>query len=214
MDTLKDNIVLFKPEVERLSCHLKLADMLQAFPAVYNWMMYPLTVLLDDIWRTGSWSEGRPSVKTVELCSVVERALNYMHTGNTAVLLTRIMNPLWTSQGLLKDGWPCFNTRLVNFGNGKQAEWRIKQWLFDRSTRKPTSAAYASQAFYHGAEHARVRLCTLHLWLAVRLTLLIRLTWPFLLLRWLRPSRWCCPVCQLETKPCQIYWRIFWWRCL
>ena len=136
---------------------MKLADKLQAFPAVYNWMTYPLTVLLKEIWDQGLLAEGGPSVKAVELCSVVERALNFMHTGNTAVLLTRLMSPLWTSQGLLKDGWPCFNRELVRFGSAQRIEWKIKQWPFDKRTRKPISAAYAGQKYYHVKNHAGVR---------------------------------------------------------
>ena len=176
-------------------------------------MTYPLTVLLEAIWDMGAWRTGGPTVKMVELCCIVERALNYMHTGNTAVLLTRIMNPLWTSQGLLKDGWPCFNSHLVRIGDGQQLEWQIKQWPFDGRTCKPTSAAYASQAFYYSAEHARVRSHTLLLWLPGHLMLHARRTWPSLLLRWLQQGQWWCPVCQPETKPCKIYWCIFWWKC-
>jgi len=137
---------------------VKLADELQAFPAVYNWMTYPLTVLLKEIWNEGLSTVGGPSVKIVELCSVVERALSFMHTGNTAVLLTRLMSPLWTSQGLLKDGWPCFNRELVRFGGPLRIEWKIKQWPFDKQTRKPISSAYAGQKFYHAKDHAGVRI--------------------------------------------------------
>jgi hypothetical protein len=122
-------------------------------------MTYPLTVLLKAIWDEGRSTEsGSLSVKTVELCSVVERALNFMHTGNTAVLLTRLMSPLWTSQGLLKDGWPCFNRELVRFGDGTQVAWKITQWPFDKRKHRPISTAYAGQVFYHSTNHAMVRI--------------------------------------------------------
>lgn len=125
-------------------------------------MTYPLTVLLETIWDEGRSTEnGSLSVKTVELCSVVERALNFMHTGNASVLLTRLMSPLWTSQGLLIDGWPCFNRELVQFGDGKQVGWKIKQWPFDKRKHKPISAAYAGQMFYHDTSHAMVRILRL-----------------------------------------------------
>ena len=130
---------------------------MQAFPAVYNWMTYPLNVLLEKIWEEGRSTGAGTNAKMVELCSIAERALNFLHTGNTAVLLTRLMNPLWTSQGLLVDGWPCFNKNLVQFSNETAIEWRIRQWPFDRTSRKPISAAYAGQRFYFSAEHAKVR---------------------------------------------------------
>lgn len=121
-------------------------------------MTYPLTVLLEAIWEGGHSKDNPPNVTSVELCSVVERALNFMHTGNTAVLLPRLMSPLWTSQGLLKDGWPCFNRRLVHFGDNKAIEWRFKQWPFDQKMRKPISAAVAGQKFYYNAEHGNVSI--------------------------------------------------------
>jgi len=149
----------------------------QAFPAVYSWMTYPLTVLLEAIWDEGCSTEDSPGIKAVELCSVVERSLNFLHTGNTAVLLTRLMTPLWTSLGLLRDGWPCFNPELVHFGDGKRVGWKIKQWPFYKKTRRPISAAYAGQSFYHGTSHAEVRHCIPCLQQPSHLTLRARHTW-------------------------------------
>jgi len=120
-------------------------------------MTYPLNVLLEKIWEDGRFTGSRTNVKMVELCSIAERALSFLHTGNTAVLLTRLMNPLWTSQGLLVDGWPCFNENLVHFSNVTATEWRVRQWPFDNATRQPISAAYAGQGFHFGTEHAKVR---------------------------------------------------------
>ena len=136
MDSLLENIMLFKPEVQCCLTHpVKLADIEQAFPVVYLWMMYPLMVLLENIWKGSLSEEDGPSIETVEMCSVVERALNFMHTGNTSVLLMHLMSPLWTSQGLLVDGWPCFSKSLAVFGDERKATLLIKQWPFNRSTR-------------------------------------------------------------------------------
>ena len=176
-------------------------------------MTYPLTVLLEDIWKEGILKDGGPSVKTVELCAVVERALNFMHTGNAAVLLTRLMNPLWTSQGLLTDGWPSFNPNLVRFSDGQQAKLRIKQWPFDKKTRKPISAAFAGQKFYHSAEHAAVRPRMLRRRLSSQLTLRTRHTWGCWQSRWPQQIQWLAQTCQLAAQRLKICWRIFWWRC-
>jgi hypothetical protein len=51
----------------------------------------------------------------VELCAMLERALNYMHSGNTKVIATSTMNPLWIGDALLQDGLPCLNPMIVRF---------------------------------------------------------------------------------------------------
>lgn len=123
--------------------HGHVTDMLQAFPAIYTWMTYPLTMLLDLIWSAGHSSNQLPRVKDIELCSIAERALNFIHMGNTSVLLSRLMKPLWTSLGLLRDGWPSFNPRLVHFNDKKSLDILIKRWPFDEKKRVPISSAYA-----------------------------------------------------------------------
>lgn len=120
-------------------------------------MTYPLTVLLELIWSAGHSDKCLPTVKNIELCSIVERALNFMHTGNTSVLLPRLMGPLWTSLALLKDGWPSFNPRLVQFKDKNSINLLIKRWPFDEKKRVPVSSALAGQTYYYNSDHARVR---------------------------------------------------------
>jgi hypothetical protein len=59
---------------------------------------YPLTCLLECVWDMCKQSlcvQKQPKPTFVELCVSLERALNFMHTGNAAVITTTLMNPLW-----------------------------------------------------------------------------------------------------------------------
>lgn len=61
-------------------------------------MTYPIMMLLEQLWKDGKMEMANnwtPSPITVELCSVVECALNYMHMGNAAVIAMLVMNSLW-----------------------------------------------------------------------------------------------------------------------
>ncbi|KAG1823912.1 uncharacterized protein BJ212DRAFT_1327078 [Suillus subaureus] len=71
-----------------------------AFPHVYQWTTYPITSLLERIWEH--------FLPFVELCSVLERALAYAHTGNSKVIATSLMRPLWLVKSLLEQGLPTF----------------------------------------------------------------------------------------------------------
>ncbi|KAF9440695.1 hypothetical protein P691DRAFT_781620 [Macrolepiota fuliginosa MF-IS2] len=82
-ETFKKHVQLFKP------C---------AFPALYKWTTYPLTVLLESISKQAQAVYRRDVFQhaiMVELFSVIENALNFMHTRNTVVIATTVMNPLW-----------------------------------------------------------------------------------------------------------------------
>src|ERR1700684_4192268 len=84
---------------------------LQAFPHVYQWTTYPITSLLERIWEHFLpiiIKGGKPTPQVVELCSVLERALAYAHTGNAKVIATSLMRPLWLVKSLLEQGLPTF----------------------------------------------------------------------------------------------------------
>jgi hypothetical protein len=83
---------------------------------LYNWTTYPLTTLLSNVWKMGHdaiTQKRHPDPVLVELCSALERALNFMHTGNVAVIATSAMNPLWIGLSIIHDGLPCINPAVV-----------------------------------------------------------------------------------------------------
>ena len=93
----------------------------------------------------------------VELCSVVERALNYMHTGNAAVIATTVMNPLWIGRAVVKDGFPCLNSNVVDVINNKQVYPKANQWPFNDLLRRPHSSSRRSHILTYGESHFNVR---------------------------------------------------------
>jgi hypothetical protein len=97
----------------------------------------------------------------VELSSVVERALNYMHTGNTAVLATTVMNPLWIARALVKDGFPCINTDIIKIVNYKHIIIDPKLWPFDETLHRPYSSSRRSHTLTYGEPHFNVSSCSL-----------------------------------------------------
>jgi hypothetical protein len=76
----------------------------------------------------------------VELCAILERALNYMHSGNTKVIATSIMNPMFIGRALIKDGLPCLNDMMVKFF---PSSWEVsgEHMPYDQTTGIPKSAA-------------------------------------------------------------------------
>lgn len=133
---------------------------LQAFPALYQWTTYPLTALLEEVYK-----QTQPLFPTkkfkhammVEFCSVLERALNFMHTGNMAVIATTVMTPMWIGRAIVKDGFPCINPMIVQIINSKHVQIDALQWPQDRNRRRPHSSSRRSQILTYGEPHFNVR---------------------------------------------------------
>ncbi len=92
----------------------------------------------------------------VEFCSVLERALNYMHTGNTAVIATTVMNPLWIGRAILKDGFPCLNQNIVQIIDSKYVDIDPKRWPSNYKSNTPHSSSRRSQTLTYGDQHFNV----------------------------------------------------------
>jgi hypothetical protein len=92
----------------------------------------------------------------VELCAVAERALNYMHTGNVAVIATTIMNPLWIGRAITQDGIPCFNPRYVNTGPSSQLVVYPEHWPYNNSKHQPLTSSKRSQILTYSEAHFKV----------------------------------------------------------
>ena len=124
---------------------------------IYNWTTYPLTCLLEHIWRIGNEAleaKTYPRPVLVELCASVERALNYMHTGNAAVIATSLMNPLWLGLSVVQDGLACVNMRLVPSFT-RSVVINDQEWPYNKA-RQPKSASKGSQLRNYGQEHYNV----------------------------------------------------------
>jgi hypothetical protein len=124
---------------------------------IYNWTSYPLTCLLERVWDMCEQSlrvQKHPRPTFVELCASLERALNFMHTGNAAVITTTLMNPLWIGLAIVQDGLPCLNTRHIPAVSSTlmiiDADWP------HNDKHQPMSASKGSQLRHYGEGHFNV----------------------------------------------------------
>ncbi|KAF7782914.1 hypothetical protein Agabi119p4_2290 [Agaricus bisporus var. burnettii] len=127
-----------------------------AYPALYSWTTYPLTALLDHIFTEAEEVYAKDKFRhtlLVEVCSVVERGLNYMHTGNAAVIASSVMSPLWIGKALVTDGFPCFNTDIVRIHNGKRLTVSAPNWPMAADSARPLSSSRATQLFRYDKRH-------------------------------------------------------------
>jgi hypothetical protein len=91
---------------------------------------------------------------------VAERALNYMHTGNVAVIATSVMNPLWVGNAIICDGLPCFNSKIVSLRHNTVSVV-VDRWPFDHVRHHPKTSSKAAQIFSYGTSHFNVSAVTL-----------------------------------------------------
>jgi hypothetical protein len=93
----------------------------------------------------------------VELCAVLERALNYIHSGNTKVIATSIMNPMWIGRALIQDGLPSLNETFVKLFS---ASWQVQGACLpcDNRNGTPKSAAAAVILFNYDRDVYNVSL--------------------------------------------------------
>ena len=124
---------------------------------IYNWTTYPLICLLERVWEKGKKyleEDRHPRPTLVEFCASLERALNFMHTGNAAVIATSLMNPLWIGLGIIQDGLPCINTKLIPaFLSTLIIDDEV--WPYN-DKQQPKSASKGSQFRNYGEAHFNV----------------------------------------------------------
>ncbi|KAF8326750.1 hypothetical protein F5887DRAFT_1084263 [Amanita rubescens] len=143
LDAVKHHAVLFKPDI---------------YPQIYNWVTFPLVSLIETIYSqcTVDMDATPPSFPDpclVELCSVAERALNYMHTGNAAVISTTVMNPLWVGNAVVHDGLPCLNRNIISLHANSQVSVMKERWPYHQARMQPKTSSSAAQIFAYDLGH-------------------------------------------------------------
>lgn len=116
-------------------------------------MTYPLTALIEITWeevkaREESLGELDPGI--VEVISCVERALNFMHTGNPAVIKTSIMNSLWIGRSIINDGVPSFHPGVVRVHCKDLVKVGHGEWPYDLVHDLPKSAGESALRYRYG----------------------------------------------------------------
>lgn len=132
------------------------------FPDLYNWTTYPLVSFIEILYEAEKrviQQKKYPNTLLVEVCCAAERALNYMHTGNTAVIATSVMNPLWIGRSIVRDGLPCFNPQIVNIvqlSDRSKVVVIARKWPYDNVKHQPKSCSGRSQILTYGLPHYNV----------------------------------------------------------
>lgn len=112
--SIREYLVVFKPNVcprALLSSLFIFILCLKVFPAIFDWVSYPITLLIKSIYEQDIDSDVYEKDPLqyqlrLELIACLERVLCFCHTGNASVLATATMHPLGLSRGILKDGFP------------------------------------------------------------------------------------------------------------
>jgi hypothetical protein len=139
----------------------------QAYPAIYSWTSYPLTALIEVNFEHLQKLERKkvpnttlfPSlVGVTEVIACAERALNFLHTGNQAVIMTSVMNPLWIGRSIIVDGSPCFNPAIVKADPVDQVKVKLGDWPYDDARRQPKSTSGKTLRHRYGEQCVAVRV--------------------------------------------------------
>ena len=142
---------------------------MQAYPAIYSWATFPLTALIETNWELYQRIERkypddikgtRTLVGITEVTSCAERALNFMHTGNPAVIKTTVMNPLWIGRAIINDGLPCFNPNLVK---PKPIKVTYGHWVYDEVRNLPKSSSESALRYRYNELTVAVSILKLYL---------------------------------------------------
>lgn len=163
LDAVKQHAVLFKPDVcpSEILPYITITSYSQVYPQVYNWVTYPLVSLIEKIYNQCTTNMNAtpsklPDPCLVELCSVAERALNYMHTGNAAVISTTVMNPLWIGNAVVHDGLPCLNRNIISLHANSQVSVIKERWPYHQARQQPKTSSSAAQIFAYDIGHFNV----------------------------------------------------------
>ncbi|KAF8422582.1 hypothetical protein L210DRAFT_931249 [Boletus edulis BED1] len=128
-------------------------------PKIYSWCTFPVTCLLENLWQTVQPVFEKPGRCTtayvIEMVAMLERVLNFGHTGNAQVLVKRLMDRAWLSLGLLMDGFPCISPDFIAYETlGTKTVIPVKnKWPVDPCTRRPLTASKRVQQLTYGDLH-------------------------------------------------------------
>lgn len=139
---------------------------LQFVPQLFQSATYPITSLLQHFWKTY-----KPHLKdnyivdppVLEMVAMLERALNYAHTGNAKVLTKKLMDRSWLSLSVIKDGMPCISHHFISSGSMSTSLITVKsdKWPVDSVVHCPLTASRRTQLLTWGESHYQVCACCL-----------------------------------------------------
>ena len=137
----------------------------QVYPDIFQWATYGVTSLIERIYeqniRPSIGKEVPPSPYWVEIMAVLERVLNYAHTGNARVLSRALLGPMWPYYSLPDTGFPAFSRLLTITPDAAQVN--VVNWPRDEDTKVPATASSRSALLTYGKALADVSVPLMYL---------------------------------------------------
>ena len=135
----------------------------QVFPALFDWVSYPITVLtkkLYDIQMKIVDMDRLPCFFHLELLASLERLLCFCHTGSTAVFATSLMHRLGLSLGAITDGFPMLHQifEQPSILSAMNHNFHVDARLWPLYNGYPAIASKAAQIFAYSLSHFMVSL--------------------------------------------------------
>ncbi|KAH9845988.1 hypothetical protein C2E23DRAFT_745123 [Lenzites betulinus] len=158
LDAIKNTSTVFRPGV---------------FPNLMLWTTYPVRVLLELFWQKVSpalivGSNATPNPVDLELIAILERLVNFAHTGAMKVLTTGVMDRLWPSRAIVDHGFPCFSPALFLGGdNGLLPSVDLNDWPIHSITGYPLVASKRALEITYGNAHFTTYHTLFHIHLKV-----------------------------------------------
>ncbi|KAI0054253.1 hypothetical protein BV25DRAFT_1961823, partial [Artomyces pyxidatus] len=121
------------------------------FPQAINWTLYPITSMVDAMYKSVRTSKGPVDPYTVELLSQLDRVINFAHTGSPAVFVHGLMKKTWLSLGILEHGYPSLWAGAIR-QNGRFERVNPVYWPTDDKG-NPLMASLRAQQHTFGKEH-------------------------------------------------------------
>lgn len=97
----------------------------------------------------------------IEAIAMLERTLNFGHTGNASVLIRKLMGPARLSMGCLTDGLPCIADTFIRHQSIKIKDLQVvsDNWpVVNRGTRQPHTASKRVLQLTYGDKFCEVCL--------------------------------------------------------
>lgn len=101
----------------------------------------------------------------IEFMAMLERTLNYGHTGSSKVIPQKLMNRALLALGIIHDGFPTISDAYLSFGDlsHKRVLVHTSQWPQNSSTMRPLMCSQRSQERTYDERHYQVSATFVHL---------------------------------------------------
>jgi hypothetical protein len=119
--------------------------------------------MIDTLWAECEVKRKTLPYTSLELMSILERALNFAHTGNTRVLCKEAMQYMGIAQALVQDGmptfWPGLRFKILDSIPGIIPYILLPEWPLDENSKTPHLPSRRSVVYNYGHQHLQVSGC-------------------------------------------------------